>query len=189
MRRQSERKIKLKFCLIFLTMFICFSGYAQSQRITGKITGADDGRPVPGATVKVKGTSVSSVSDVNGDYAINAKPTDVLVFSFVSYATQEIPVKSNNSINVKLVGSNTNLNEVVVIGYAKQPRKDNTGSISSIKGDDLRQTQPTTFDQALQGKVAGVVVQQISGQPGGGVSIQIRGISSISGSKYPLFVI
>ncbi|QEC61574.1 TonB-dependent receptor [Mucilaginibacter ginsenosidivorans] len=189
MRRQSARKIRSGFCLIILTMFICSSGYAQTQRITGKITAADDGRPVPGATVKVKGTRVATVSDVNGDYAINAKPTDVLLFSFLSYATQEIPVKNNNSINVKLVFTNTSLNEVVVTGYAKTKRKDVTGSISSIKGDDLRQTLPTTFDQALQGKVAGVVVQQISGQPGGGVSIQIRGISSITGSNSPLYVI
>jgi len=92
-------------------------------------------------------------------------------------------------MDVKMSPAASNLNEVVVTGYAKAKRKDVTGSISSIKGDDLRQTQPTTFDQALQGKVAGVVVQQISGQPGGGVSIQIRGVSSITGSNSPLFVI
>src|ERR1043165_7952406 len=76
---------------------------------------------------------------------------------------------------------------IYIPGYAQTKRV--TGSISSIKGDDLRQTQPTAFDQALQGKVAGVVVQQISGQPGGGVSIQIRGVSSISGTNSPLYVI
>src|SRR5581483_3090020 len=106
MRRQSVRKIRSRFCLIVLTMFICISSYAQTNRITGKITAAEDNKPVAGATIKVKGSPVSSVSDANGDYAINAKPTDVLVFSFLSYATQEIPVKSNNSINVKLVSSN-----------------------------------------------------------------------------------
>ena len=81
------------------------------------------------------------------------------------------------------------LDDVVVIGYGKAKRKDVTGAISSISGEDLRKTQPTTFDQALQGKVAGVMIQQISGQPGGGVSIQIHGISSISGSNSPLYVI
>jgi len=177
------------FCLIFLTMLISVSGYAQTKRITGTIVSSDDSKPMPGVTIKVKGAKTGTVSAVDGTYSIAANPTDVLVFTFISYTTQQIHVGSNNSMDVKMSPAASNLNEVVVTGYAKAKRKDVTGSISSIKGDDLRQTQPTTFDQALQGKVAGVVVQQISGQPGGGVSIQIRGVSSITGSNSPLFVI
>ncbi|HEY5326539.1 MAG TPA: TonB-dependent receptor, partial [Mucilaginibacter sp.] len=108
---------------------------------------------------------------------------------YLGFQTREIVIGSQSNIEVRMTSLTSGLNELVVIGYAKQPRKDNTGSISSISGNNLRQTQPTTFDQALQGKVAGVVVQQISGQPGGGVSIQIRGISSITGSNSPLYVI
>ncbi|MGZ3836325.1 MAG: SusC/RagA family TonB-linked outer membrane protein, partial [Mucilaginibacter sp.] len=170
-------------------MLLYLSGYAQTNRITGTIVSAEDSQPMPGVSIKVKGANTGTVSAIDGTYSIMAKPKDVLIFTSISYVTQQIIIGSSNTINVKMSQSMSNLNEVVVTGYAKTKRKDVTGSISSIKGDDLRQTQPTTFDQALQGKVAGVVVQQISGQPGGGVSIQIRGVSSITGTNSPLVVI
>jgi TonB-dependent SusC/RagA subfamily outer membrane receptor len=144
---------------------------------------------MPGVNVRIKGTTIGSVTGVDGNYSITAAPGNILVFSFLGFSSQEINVKQAGTINVKLSSTSSNLNEVVVTGYARTKRKDVTGAISSISGNDLRQTQPTTFDQALQGKVAGVVVQQVSGQPGGGVSIQIRGVSSISGSNSPLYVI
>lgn len=179
-----------RFISLFITsMLLYLSGHAQTLKVVGKVTSADDLQPLPGASIKLKGTSIGTIAAPDGTYTITAKPGNVLVFSFLGYTSQEVPVKQVGTINVKLNSTSSHLNDVVVIGYAKQARKDNTGSISSIKGDDLRQTQPTTFDQALQGKVAGVVVQQVSGQPGGGVSIQIRGVSSISGSNSPLFVI
>jgi TonB-linked SusC/RagA family outer membrane protein len=191
MRRQSERKFKSRFCLIFLAMFICISGYAQTKRITGKITTSDDGKPVIGSTVKVKGTTVSSVSDINGDYSINAKAGDILVFSYIGIQSKEITVTSNTGVlNVSLTPSQSNLNEVVVIGYGKASRKDLTGAISSVKAKDILQAQPTTFDQALQGRLPGVVVQQVSGQPGGDVNIQIRGMQGFSNPQNPpLYVI
>lgn len=191
MRRQSERKFKSRFCLLFLAMFICISGYAQTKSITGKITTSDDGKPVIGATVKVKGTSVSSVSDINGDYSINAKAGDHLVFSYIGIQSKEIIVTDNTGIlNVSLTPSQSNLNEVVVIGYGKASRKDLTGAIASVKAKDILQAQPTTFDQALQGRLPGVVVQQVSGQPGGDVNIQIRGMQGFSNPQNPpLYVI
>jgi len=172
-------------------MFICISGYAQTKRITGKITTSDDGKPVIGATVKVKGTSVSSVSDINGDYSINAKAGDLLVFSYIGIQSKEITVTGNtNILNVSLTPSQSNLNEVVVIGYGKASRKDLTGAISSVKAKDILQAQPTTFDQALQGRLPGVVVQQVSGQPGGDVNIQIRGMQGFTNPQNPpLYVI
>ncbi|MEO7216384.1 MAG: SusC/RagA family TonB-linked outer membrane protein, partial [Mucilaginibacter sp.] len=170
-------------------MFLYFSAHAQTLNITGKVISADSGEPIPGVNVRLKGTTIGSVTGVDGNYSITAAPGNILVFSFLGFSTQEINVKQAGAINVKLSSTSSNLNEVVVVGYGTAKRKDATGSISSIKGDDLRQTQPTTFDQALQGKVAGVVVQQVSGQPGGGVSIQIHGVSSITGSNSPLYVI
>ncbi|SEM78457.1 TonB-linked outer membrane protein, SusC/RagA family [Mucilaginibacter gossypiicola] len=184
-----QKRVKYKISLIVAGIFFCLSAHAQTVNITGKVTSADDGQPIPGATIKIKGTSYSAASGADGNYSIAAAPGKTLVFSFLGFSPQEITVKQTGAINVRLNSTSSNLNEVVVIGYAKARRKDVTGSISSISGADLRQTQPTTFDQALQGKVAGVVVQQVSGQPGGGVSIQIRGVSSISGSNSPLYVI
>ncbi|WP_183580701.1 SusC/RagA family TonB-linked outer membrane protein [Mucilaginibacter sp. X5P1] len=190
MDKNLQRRMKRGISLFIAGMLLCLSGYAQNLRISGKITSADDANPMMGVSIHVKGISTGAQSAVDGSYVITAKQGDILVFSYLGYTSQEITVKETNVIDVKLNSTSSNLNEVVVIGYGKPiSRKDGTGSISSIKGDNLRQTQPTTFDQALQGKVAGVVVQQISGQPGGGVSIQIRGVSSISGTNSPLYII
>ncbi|SDS19065.1 TonB-linked outer membrane protein, SusC/RagA family [Mucilaginibacter mallensis] len=189
MDKNLQRRMKRGISLFIAGMLLCLSGYAQNLRISGKITSADDANPMMGVSIHVKGISTGAQSAVDGSYVITAKQGDILVFSYLGYTSQEITVKETNVIDVKLNSTSSNLNEVVVVGYGKRARPDLTGSISSIKGTDLRQTQPTTFDQALQGKVAGVVVQQISGQPGGGVSIQIRGISSITGSNSPLYVI
>ncbi|MFI5137981.1 MAG: SusC/RagA family TonB-linked outer membrane protein [Sphingobacteriales bacterium] len=189
MDKNLQRRMKYHISLFIASMLLCLSGFAQTIGITGKVVDADNSLPLPGVTIKIKGTQIGTQSNIDGTYKLMAKSGDVLIFSFLSYDPKEVIVKSSNIINVTLNPTPNNLNEVVVTGYAKAKRKDVTGSISSIKGDDLRQTQPTTFDQALQGKVAGVVVQQVSGQPGGGVSIQIRGVSSISGSNSPMYVI
>jgi TonB-linked SusC/RagA family outer membrane protein len=189
MDKNLQKRVKYRISLIIMGMFLYFSTHAQSLNITGKITSAESGEPMPGVNVRVKGTTIGSVTGIDGNYSITANPGNILVFSFLGFSTQEVSVKQTAKIDVKLSSTSSNLNEVVVTGYARTKRKDVTGAISSISGNDLRQTQPTTFDQALQGKVAGVVVQQVSGQPGGGVSIQIRGVSSISGSNSPLYVI
>jgi TonB-linked SusC/RagA family outer membrane protein len=189
MDKNLQRRVKHQISLFIAGMFLYFSAHAQTVNITGKITSSDDGQPIPGVTIKIKGTGLGTISSVDGSYRIAADAGKVLVFSFLGFTEQQITVKQTGIIDVRLNSTSSNLNEVVVIGFAKARRPDVTGSISSISGVSLRQTQPTTFDQALQGKVAGVVVQQVSGQPGGGVSIQIRGVSSISGSNSPLYVI
>jgi TonB-dependent starch-binding outer membrane protein SusC len=188
MKKRSRRKA-ISFWLLMSVLLLSFTAYAQTINITGKIISTDDAQPMPGVNIKLKGTTIGTVSSIDGTYIIAAKPGDVLVFSYLGFTSQEITVKQAGSINVKLNSTSNHLNEVVVTGYATAKRADATGSISSIKGDDLRQTQPSTFDQALQGKVAGVVVQQVSGQPGGGVSIQIHGVSSITGANSPLYII
>ncbi|MEO6232985.1 MAG: carboxypeptidase-like regulatory domain-containing protein, partial [Ferruginibacter sp.] len=175
-----------------LTLFLLSFNYsyAQSVKISGTVTNQRTSAPAAGATITVKNTNRITVSDNTGKFTIDASPGEVLVITTVGYVKKELVV-GNSSINikVKLVETISQLDDVVVIGYGKAKRKDATGSISSVSGADLRKTQPTTFDQALQGKVAGVMVQQVSGQPGGGVSIQIHGISSVSGSNSPLYVI
>lgn len=181
--------MKRGISLFIASMLFCLSGYAQNLRISGKITSADNADPMMGVSIHVKGTSTGVQSAIDGSYVITAKQGDILVFSYLGYTAKQVTVGRSDKIDVQLSSTSSNLNEVVVVGYGKIKRKDVTGSISSISGDNLRETQPTTFDQALQGKVAGVVVQQISGQPGGGVSIQIRGVSSLSGSNSPMYVI
>src|SRR5437899_1422076 len=176
MDKNLQRRMKYGISLFIASMLLCFSSYAQSLRISGKITSADNADPMIGVSIKVKGAATGAVSAIDGSYVIAAKQGDILVFSYLGYTPQHITVGKSDKINVQLSSTSSHLNEVVVVGYGTAKRPDATGSISSISGNSLRQTQPTTFDQALQGKVAGVVVQQVSGQPGGGVSIQIHGV-------------
>ena len=171
----------------FLLLFASSNAFAQTK-VIGKIVNNRTSAPASGATITVKNTNRTAVADEAGRFTIDASTGDVLIITMVGYAQKEVTVGKSNSVDVKLTESAGQLDDVVVIGYGKTRRKDVTGAISSITGEELRKTQPTTFDQALQGKVAGVVVQQISGQPGGGVSVQIRGLSSF-GSNSPLYVI
>jgi TonB-linked SusC/RagA family outer membrane protein len=187
-KQLKRRKILTCFGLMVCTLLLSLTTYAQSRHITGKIIAADDNQPVAGVNVYIRGTTTAATSTLTGDYAIEAKTGDVLVFKFIGFIPKEITVAQNNAINVTLTTESKILNEVVVIGYGTAKRPDLTGSISSISAPDILKTNPTTVDQALQGKVPGVVVQQISGQPGGGVSVQIRGLGGF-GYNPPLYVI
>lgn len=186
-KKTSRLQFMLKWGIIPLMLLFGINVYGQTK-ITGKIINQRTSEPVGNATVTVKNTNRTVTATTLGIFSIEAKTGDILVVTSVGYKTKEVKATSGEMI-VQLEENYNQLNDVVVIGYGRVKRKDLTGGISSISGNDLRKTQPTTFDQALQGKVAGVLVQQISGQPGGGVSIQIHGISSISGSNSPLYVI
>lgn len=181
---------RLSFLLLLAVCALPFmEAFSQTLKLNGRITGERSSEPAKGATVTVKNTNRYAVTDDNGRFTIDVKPGEVLVITMVGFLSKEVKVGQGSSIQVKLSETISQLDDVVVIGYGKVRRKDLTGSISSISGEELRRSQPTTIDQALQGKVAGVVVQQISGQPGGGVSVQVRGVSSISGNNAPLYVI
>ena len=173
--------------VIFLNL-LHLNGYAQERQITGKIVGNDNPQPLRGATVQVKTKKTATSTNEQGQYSIRANTGDVLIFKMIGFLPQEIMVGDGSMINVTLRVESNKLDEVVVIGYGEKKRADLTGSISSVSGADLVRTQPTTVDQALQGKVPGVVIQQISGQPGGGVSVQIRGLTAF-GNNPPLYVI
>lgn len=175
-------------CCLLMTLNSHAQEKAGTQKITGKITAFSDNKPLEDASVFIKGTQSGATTDKNGSFVIEAKEGDVLVVSMIGYQPKEVKVGKGSILNVKLEQNALKLDDVVVIGYGKSRRKDLTGAISSISGEELRKTQPVTFDQALQGKVPGVVVQQISGQPGGAVSVQIRGLSSFT-SNSPLYVI
>ncbi|MDJ1485573.1 TonB-dependent receptor [Cytophagaceae bacterium YF14B1] len=161
---------------------------AQQLQLTGRVT-SEDNKALPGVSVIVKGTAIGTLTDQDGKYAILVpREAKILVFSSIGMLTEEKEIGQKTQINMVLIPNITILDDVVVVGYGTSSRKDVTGSIASISGDELRKIQPTTFDQALQGKMPGVIVQQVSGQPGGGVSVQIRGISSFTGGT-PLYII
>lgn len=156
--------------------------------VTGRVTNGQ-GEPLAGITVMVKGTKRGVTTDGNGYFSISAPENAVLVFSHVGYSSRELAVGSRSVIDVSLEESNTSLNQVVVVGYGTQKRKDLTGSVGVVSEKDISDLSVTRVDQALSGKVAGVQVKTTSGQPGAAPQVRIRGIGSISAGTDPLYVV
>lgn len=157
--------------------------------VTGKVVDEKSGEPLPGVTVKVKGTTTGSTTNTNGIYNINVTDgSAVLVFSFIGYQEQERPVGQSTIINIVLKEKENKLNEVVVIGYATEKKSQVTGAISSVRASDIENQQITRIDDALRGQIAGVNVVQSSGAPGSTPTVKIRGTTSINSSN-PLYVI
>ena len=161
---------------------------ASPRQIKGSII-TTSGTPLEGATITINGTNRSAVSDVNGSFQISAPPNAVLLISYVGYIAREIPVEDNSELIVRLNEDPGELSNVVVVGYGTRKKSDLTGSVVSIKADELKAVPATSLDQALQGRAAGVQVTQISGKPGAETSIRIRGTSSINAGNEPLYVI
>lgn len=184
------RKILLAVILLF-AMIVCNSSIllAQNRTISGTVYD-EKGVSLIGVSVTVKGTKISVGTDVNGKYAISVPAgNNVLVYSFIGSIKQEVVIGSKNTINVNLKSSINDLSEVVVVGYGTQKRGDVNGAISSVKAADLADIPQVSADQMLQGKVAGVTITQNSGAPGSQTSVHIRGVTSLSLSNEPLYVI
>ena len=184
-------KLLLKYS--FTIGIILFLGLSemlgQGLNVTGTVT-SDDGSFLAGVNISVIGTNIGSVSDQNGVYSVkNIKSTSKLRFSFVGYKTVDVTVGTKSKIDVSLKRDDIGLDEVVVVGYGSVKKSDLTGSVSTIKASELKQTPIVSLDQGLQGRAPGVQVTQNSGAPGGAVSIRIRGGNSISSSNEPLYVI
>ena len=159
-----------------------------ASKLTGTVTD-ENGAGMPGVTIAKKGTSSGANSDVNGKYSIDVNPGDVLVFSFVGYKSQEVKITNQSVLNIQLAVDAKSLEEIVVTGYGNQKKKDFLGSSSSIKSATIQEMPVVSVESAMQGRMTGVQVQQSSGQPGAGISIRVRGVTSIAGGNEPLFVI
>ncbi|WP_313777881.1 TonB-dependent receptor [Flagellimonas eckloniae] len=164
--------------------------YAQDNITVSGVVNDDQGSPLPGASVIVKGTTNGIQTDFDGNYNLGDVPSNgILVFSYIGFTAQEIPVNSQNSINVVLQEDTQSLDEVVVIGYGTQKKADLTGSIATIKSEDIVRTPSGAAMQSLQGKVAGLQVVS-SGAPGTGPTIRVRGLGSfVDGASDPLYVV
>ncbi|MBA4408071.1 MAG: SusC/RagA family protein [Odoribacter sp.] len=163
---------------------------AQTKEITGNVTSADDGGTMPGVSISVKGTSMGTITDMNGKYVLKV-PADAktLVFSFVGMATQEITIGNQSVINVRLKAEDISVDEVVVVGYGVQKKREVTGAISQVKGDAIANLATPSFESQLAGRSAGVQVTAGTGILGEAPRIRIRGIGSISQGTYPLIVV
>jgi TonB-dependent starch-binding outer membrane protein SusC len=164
---------------------------AQSREVSGTITASDDNTTVPGVNIVIKGTTNGTTTDADGKFSLRVDDnSDVLVISSIGYATREITVGAQSVIDVVLTPEVESLQEIVVIGYGTQKRKDVTGAISSVSASTIEKVPVTTVDQALQGRAAGVQIVNNDASPGGNVSVLIRGIGSLaSGGNEPLYVV
>ena len=167
------------------------SRHAQIQ-VSGKVLD-EQSRPLPGVSITIAGTSIGTMTDVNGKYVLNISDSDAgkaLSFSFIGYEKQDIPINGKTTINVNMKpDAGKVLNDVVVIGYGTQKRQDVTGSVGSVSGKELQSRPAQNLEQELSGKIAGVNVSTNSGAPGGDTKIRIRGYSSINASTDPLYVV
>ncbi len=165
------------------------SGTQQEKTVTGKVTDAS-GSPLTGVTVVIKGTSTGIISDADGKYTLKNVPANAsLQFSFMGMKSQEVIVGNKTAINVVMNEEAFGLDEVVAIGYGVMRKSDLTGSVGSVKSDVLKKQAVASFEQGLQGKVAGVQVTATSGSPGGVVDVRIRGGNSLTSGNQPLYVI
>lgn len=169
-------------------MMLPFCALAQNVNVFGTVTDEGTGEEVIGATVKVKGATGGVITDFDGKYKISCQVGQTLEFSFVGYKTKSVKVTKAGQLNVVISEDANMLDQVVVVGYGVMKRSDLTGSVASIDEKAIKQGVNTSIEQAMQGRIAGVAVTQNSGAPGGGISVQIRGINSLSGNE-PLYVI
>ena len=159
------------------------------KEITGTVTSAEDNFPLIGVSVIVKGTSSGTVTDVDGKFTLNVDPGTVLVFSYTGFASQEVTVGARSNYDVVMLTDAELLEEVVVVGYGTRKKSHNTGAIAQVGGAEVAAVQASRVDEALAGKLSGVLIQNQDGAPGADPKIQIRAASSISGDSNPLIVV
>lgn len=176
------------YSTLMILTFFAFGLSVNAQTVTGTVLDTEN-VPLIGVNVLIKGTTIGTITDIDGNFAIEAKPEESLVFSYVGYNLQEVLVGNQTNIAVVMALDSKTLDEIVVIGYGTQKKSHNTGAIAQIKGSDVAAIQATRVDDALAGKLSGVLIQNQDGAPGADPKIQIRAASSISGDSNPLIVV
>jgi len=182
--------------MLTLSALLLFAGFttdalAQGREITGKVTSANSGEALPGVTVLVKGASgIGTATDTDGNYSLEVpEQYDVLVFSYVGFKKQEVSIDGRTTINVSLEEDIQQLEEAVVVGYGSQIKEDLTGSVSDVSGSDIENVPVNSFENAIQGRSAGVFVNAGNGKLGQAIKVRVRGSSSISASNQPLYIV
>ncbi len=175
----------LLLCLVAIT-----SAMAQNKTITGRVLGADDGLPLPGVSVRVKGGTAGTTTGGDGTFSLSV-PSDVkvLAFTYIGYVTQDITIGSSGNVNVRLVSDSQLIAEVVVTGYGVAQKRDVGSASARVTGKQIENLPIQSFDRALQGRAAGVQVTSQSGQPGGAINVRVRGVGSINAGNDPLYII
>ena len=157
--------------------------------LQGVVTDSSSGQPLAGVSVRVKGSETGTVTDAQGVFSLEVPEGAILQVSYLGYGSKEVPVNGATTLHIALVSATTGLEQLVVIGYGKIAKKDLTGSISSLSAADFNKGLQTSVDQMIKGRIPGVHITQSSAAPGGGVSVRIRGVNSLTASNDPLYVI
>ena len=191
MKNNYQTKVKIRLMGFLLFMFcLSFMVQAQTFNVKGKVISEGDNEPVPGALVVVKGTQRGTITDIDGSFTMEAAVGETLVVSFVGFNSKEILVQANQGdLTVSLAYSTSDLSEVIVVGYGSQIKKELTGAVQTIGSKELADMPVSSVAQKLQGKLAGVQINQTTGQPGKGMNVRIRGQLSVSGGSNPLYVV
>lgn len=187
-KNQFMRKVRNMLFWSLIWMLPALAVQAQNKTVTGVVS-TNTGVPVVGASVQQKGASNGTSTDQNGRFTIDVPENATLIITSIGFATKEVDVKGRSTVDVQLTVSSNDLDQVVVVGYGTQRRKDVTGSIVSLGETALREVPVANLQQALQGRAAGLEVQRVGNNPGAGAQIRIRGSRSIFGSNDPLFVV
>lgn len=181
--REKYRSLTRYFYSLLLTLLVMTGAYAQDVTVKGKVND-EQGQGLPGVSVLVKGTSTGTVTDIEGNYTVNAPGSATLVFSFIGYISQEIPLGNKTSLDVKMLTDTKALDEVVVVGYGTAKKATLTGSVTAVKGAELQKAPSTNLSNTLGGRLPGVSAVQASGEPGyDGSAIRIRGTNSLGNSN------
>ncbi len=186
MNRKSFTPVRV--LLLLLGWLMVLQVAAQTRAISGHVAGSDAGS-LPGATIVEQGTTNGTTSGANGNFQLTVQPNAKLIISSIGYATQTLPVGSQTTFNIMLSASATSLDEAVVVGYGTQSKADLTGAVTQLSGSVVQNQPVQSFEQSIQGRTPGVVINQGSGKLGQGLNIQVRGTSSVSASNQPLYVI
>ena len=182
-------KLKTKLILILMCFGLAVCEAQDTFTLTGKVTAKSDNMPIPSANIVIEGTRTGVATDFDGNYQIQVKRGDVLVFSYIGFATQRITIDAQTVLNVVLEDDAAELEEVVVIGYGTQKKSHVTGSISKVVNDDLDQIAVPRVDDALVGQVSGVNIAATEGEAGSDPTIGIRGTGSINADSAPTVVV
>lgn len=185
-----KKKKKITGYVSWLILFLCLtSQYGWSQNKVSGVILDKDGISLAGVNIIEKGSQNGVSSDINGKYTISVKSNATLIFSYLGFITQEVAVNGKSTINIRLEEDAESLEEIVIIGYGSQSRENISGSVSTVKIAELKEVPQVSIDQMLQGRASGVTVVANSGQPGSAMSVRIRGLTSITGSNEPLYII
>ncbi len=179
-----------RIIVLTATILLCLGNvFSQDRTIKGTLKDAGENTPLIGATIQIKGTTLGTVTDIDGSFELSVPPeADVLVFSYVGYFTQEVEIGDRTVFDILLTEDIQQLDEVVVIGYGTQKKSDLTGAIATVTGAELAKEAVAGIDQALQGRAAGVQVTQSSGRPGAPINVRIRGVGTVNNTE-PLYVV